>query len=484
MLRVWNNGVAFTAMCVLAALWTVEGASVSTAQDGGSQNVAMPMVLTYQAKVTLRTDARGLQLVTPDVTEHKIQVSLMENKFAISGSVTSCMGAGVIVGPPEKRLRIYDFNQKLVQIFNADEKNITEAELHAIVMFRANEFTHRRALLAALDAGNLPREGLGGPTTEFTLSTMMGLPKTRIRLVTRNTSGKWQLAEYQGKPVVAYLFSDNPVPLPLRKSFLRFLSYELPLSPHARELLVVGNKVPERISIRYMSDAGETELLLRLESVESKVLPEHLGDHENFTKTSSAYAVELAGIDINGIDRWERPGVEELKRKASEEMQDALTRNMPLDAALVPFEYLEQTGDELYLKKLFADLKAAGKEDELSRQFLENGEQSSESMIALRNAAEKRGCGKLYVLDYLIGERLLQEGDSVRAEGFLRSALKGNRLLVGPYVDLGRIAIDRFETVVAWDLFDAAREICPGHPWLNEFSDLERTLEKDFPDFF
>lgn len=150
--------------------------------------------------------------------------------------------------------------------------------------------------------------------------------------------------------------------------------------------------------------------------------------------------------------------------------------------ACLELEY--QTGDGISLAQLLKKVELVAADDTKTRQYFEALSGDSEETRKLLESSELVGYQKLYVMEYLLGNKLLHEGAIDEADLYLGKALNRNPWLASAYVDLGRIYMARFDNPTAWELFRAAQNISPTHQELRPITALEKKLAQDFFDFF
>jgi len=89
-----------------------------------------------------------------------------------------------------------------------------------------------------------------------------------------------------------------------------------------------------------------------------------------------------------------------------------------------------------------------------------------------------------FVLDLYLANLHEGVGEDEEAERLFLAALGENPRIAGAWSDLGRVYYGRYRTGEAWQCWDTARRLCPGHPLLGEHDAREQGLRESYPDFF
>ena len=66
----------------------------------------------------------------------------------------------------------------------------------------------------------------------------------------------------------------------------------------------------------------------------------------------------------------------------------------------------------------------------------------------------------------------------------MQEALQLNPLLVGGWVDLGRLYLQDYQTSEAWKCYQMAKQIYPQHQMLKVVYDMEKKIESTYPEYF
>lgn len=227
------------------------------------------LVCRFEATVTILTDDAGRELDEPKTEHRELVISLSDDLFAVTGSVSPMVGSGTPPSATDDTTRVYNFTDRNVRVLHPSDKSYYEVAIYAIVHFRINEQMHRQAMLESLVAGGIPKSKLGGPIALFDLETMFGLltPGSRSQSkAPRERNGTYEFTHEQ-HVVLAYRNSQYEIPESLRRSFRRLLAYEFPIHPTIRKNLAAQTHLPLELSLRYMSDVGTRVIILRLKSV-------------------------------------------------------------------------------------------------------------------------------------------------------------------------------------------------------------------------
>ncbi len=339
-------------------------------------------------------------------------------------------------------------------------------------------------MLAALEAIDAPRRKLGGPTTQFGLESMFGLlaSGSRSQLKSpRERDGSYEFT-HENVVVLTYRNSQYEIPDSLRPSFRRLLSYELPIHPTMRMHLATQAQLPQEMSIRYMSDGGVREIKLRLKSVGRETLSRFShppADHQLIR----SYEPEVREL-LDTLDKRPAPTLKQAQQAADSFVNASIREERFLDGVLACAELFYQTGDGAYSGQLMRRLEQVADDDTRTKQFFDVMDGESQAIRKFRESHDFVGYKKLYVMDYMLADKLLSEGAGDEAHRLLTKALAGNPWLIGAYVDLARMHIAEFDSLSAWHLIRAAQSISPTHQDLRPFIAVEENLANDFPDFF
>ena len=394
---------------------------------------------------------------------------------------------GVVLGEDLLALRrpngrtVYDFSAARVLEVDDAAKTYRDDSLYSIAGFREIEWGNRRMLLDVIRAGG----GTPAPGLEPCYVTdYFGLAPPG------QDAGESPQAVQEGgdlvfrrddEALVRFAKSDVALAPHQLDGWRRFLAHKGHVHPAVRRRLVESGCAPSRLEARHFSGAAweTTELVLQGRSPTEPPA----------TKVPAGYG--LASDPPRPIDALAarvdtEEALDESDAGAAQRVECALQARRPLEALLLAHLHLLQTGrDELFagvvprvesdggVRKLFKLLRSPPRNARAARR-------ASKVLGRLRR---KAGAAAL-VLDVYLANLYEGVGEDEEAQRFFLAALGENPRIAGGWCDLGRVYYGRYRTGEAWQCWDTARRLCPGHPLLGEHDAREQGLRESYPDFF
>ncbi len=442
------------------------------------------MVCVFEATIATSTDEAGRTKDGSKKEHRELVVFLSDDYFLVTGSVSTVLGSGLPPETDDDTIRVYNLADRVLQIIHPSKKSYNEISMYAIANFRIVELIHRQGLLASLDVTSIPKRKLGGPTTQYGLETMFGLlsPGSQSQLKAPSEQAGLYEFTHKGLVVLAYRNSHHEIPETLRPSFRRLLSYEFPIHPAIRTHVATQARLPQEMSILYISDAGTREIGLRLKSVRRETPTRFLHplSDRQLVRSNVPEIREL----LDKLAEKPVPTLKQSQQNVSNFVNASIRDERFLDGVLACLEFIFQTGDNAYAGQLMRRLQRVAADDAKTEQFFDAISGKSQAIRKLRESNGFEGYQKLHVMDYMLGDKLLAEGAADEAHQYITKALAGNPWLVGAYVDLARIYIKRSDYPSGWQLFRAAQSVSPTHQDVRPVIALEEKLTRDLPDFF
>lgn len=478
-------------------------AALSSGGNNSIEESPKGLVCIYKANIATLTDHAGQKTDGAQEENRELSVSLSNDFFVVTGSIATSIGSGTPPAAADDTVRVYNFANRVLRETDPRKETYVETPLYANAHFRTQELMHRRRLLASMEAAGIPKSKLGGPVTQFGLESMFGLlapgasrvefrgrarsevdfsrgSRAKMRMP-RERDGLYEFT-HKNRVVLTYRNSQHVIPESLRSSYRRLLSYELPIHPTMRMHLAEQTHLPQEVSIRYMSDVGVREIELRLTSVRRESLASSAEPPTDY-QLVRAYEPEVRRL-LDTLAQRPAPTPKQAQQAARIFVSTSIREGRFLDGVLASLELFYQTGDGAYAGQLMKRLQQAATNDAMTNRFFDVMAGESQGIRRFRESNEFVGYKKLYVIDYLLGDRLLSEDASDEAQQLLTKALTENPWLVGAYIDLARIHMAGFDSASAWLLFRAAQSISPTHRDLNRIVAVEKKLVDDYPDFF
>lgn len=383
----------------------------------------------------------------------------------------------------EDQRTVYDFDEKRIVTLDLEDRVYSSRSLYSEIAFRAAELRNRTRLRRLLKKAGT-KQGDQPFGDRFELETLFSLTLPggeRAADIKTDSEGKTLAFRRDEDVVVRFTHSESELPEAQRKMLSRFLIYGCRIHPEIRRQIEKPGRAPEMLAYRSIDTGTKTVVRLELKKVERQ--PEGEAVVPKDFKRAARASDPLDGI-IAGLDRRERP----TKKAVLDFAEEAIGDERRLDALLALLEYtLQAEGrpfDEFktYVKQV--------RDDEAVRVFLSSingskrGRKEAQEALKRLDGIDRKTIRKGYVLDVFRANLKLALGEAQEARKLFLAALEANPHLVGVYKDLGDLYYRSYEMDRAWRCWNTARRLDPEHPLLRPIAQLERQLEKTFPQYF
>lgn len=385
---------------------------------------------------------------------------------------------------------IFDFNKKRIISIDGTNKSYSDTSLFIDIGFRSMEFQNRLFLHDVLNEA-LEKSGKNEPPPlvgVFDIESMFAIekPGSNEVSITENKRGDNYEYSFNNKIVVECKLSNNSLNNVEKSLFEKYLIYHCSLHPQIRKIIISKNQIPQYLKYSY-KDIGITT------SVELNLVKVAL-EQDNFytipldyTKDYDSSIEELTSIINNAMSG--KSSIKRLEKADFIKIADELkSKGSYLDAILALLECGLQTGEDLP-EKIKEVMSSGGNSDARLQVFLQpignrNDKESIEKGLKALESITREGLMHGYVIDIMIADDQMSLGDCKKAEESFLKALKVNPYITGVYKDLGDLFNSSYDTVSAWQCWDAARFFYPDHKMLQQINEYEKWLTKNYPDFF
>jgi len=472
---------AFIALLLLAACGGAEAGRESPSASGPASTSPAPAGLELRFDETVET--------TPLVPGEEVRVTHYspsggdEPEGRSQSIITVGLTPDYVYVVRDGERTVYDFVQHRVHQQQTEARTYWDSSLYAMVALRSGEFRNRIFIQDALEAAGGKVDGalfLSAMENETTFGMEHG--DAGRRRIEEARDGEWILYGWDGKTRVDVRPSEHEVPEFLHESFERYLVHECTLHPEIRRRTLAARRFPAELRYHYASPGAETDVRLVLKSVEE-------GAAEDLPLPAGFRRAGDPGEEILEITQAVRDGTTEIPRLSGEVSrriaEDALQAGNGLEAFLAMMEFVLQEGETP--EAMLPLLRRAVQIDPVPRVWqaiqINQGETQAQALQIL-DGIDRTGLTRPHVMDTWRAVALTGMGRQGEAQALLLEALHANPYLVGAYKDLGDLYFAAYETTLAWECWDTARFIAPGHYMLQHIGEHEASLAEDHPEFF
>lgn len=399
---------------------------------------------------------------------------------------TVALGADYLVLDDGRRKSVFDFAGKRMRWTEPAAGTMHEESLYAVPTGLEHELHNRATLGAAMRSANIEAAKIFDRfdcESELRVTspsrTVFNTPAPKIDQT--KIADAWEF-RHAGELVVRFVPDSRPLPAQWRHRFVNFLAYNCSLHADIRHAIAETGAIPQELVFTWRAMNATTTRSLRLVSSapsigDSSGLRNDLQPAATDRKLDAALEPVVAAAATAG-PRDAAPTIQFA--------QESIDGKRPLDALLALMEYSLQTGEPV------AD-GMRRHQDAFSRDpdcqaylgsFRQTDKATVEKNLATNKGISRTGLQKAYMLELQRANLLEAAGRPREAiEGFFQ-VLRGNPRHVGALHDLGWIYLRNYEHGKAWQCWDPARKLYPGHPMMRDVIRMEMDVEKSQPDFF
>lgn len=377
---------------------------------------------------------------------------------------------------------LYDLKGRRFYAIDHAKKTYTNGSLYAVPAFKSAEFQNRLMLRQVLLKSGDPQAG--GTFDHYSIESMFGLkdPDEKSAVEAAETPKGFEI-ELDGKTVGSVELSDRALAPDQMRMFAKYFSYQKAMHPALFAKWRSSGRVPREVSytLKEMKDEMDVDLVLKSAEPGPEPPAAPPADYE-LRFDAPALLAEVIRKAVEG--KSERRG----KAWYLETAGRALDEKNYLDAMLLLTEYILETGDRETGVEFMRKLSGQGKDDPNLALYLKGSELSTEEAakksLELLARIDRRGLTHPYVIDIMAANAYQRLRDPQKAIELMTSVLQQNPYIGGVYKDLGDMFYMQYETLIAWECWDAGRKIAPGHPMFDAVNGLEKEIETRLPEYF
>lgn len=379
-----------------------------------------------------------------------------------------------------------DFGQRRIRYLNHRNHTIRDVSLYPLLCNR--DMTMQRHYMIRKELNELKRK-FQTNVDSFTLSCMLRLPfpgtsGTDISCV---ESGKTLTFRHKGRLITTVTFRDQPISESLANSYGKAILYQMELHPVVWKRITERKMVIESLSYDLsMDDSNDPE-----SHQTRRTTMQLLGIASNTSSIRAPETYKIAFSSDSPLYQQQRkvflrdaPIELPESGKVISETQALIAMKQPLEAFLCLTEFGIEVGDDkpVAMRIIERNLKSEPLIERVEELRAVSNTQEVESALEQLDQFKKKAPLRGYIIEVFKGGIAVRS--EARADESFLNALEQNPFLTGTYVDLATYYKSRKRVDLAWDCFDLARQICPGHPILNGATRLERDLADRHPEYF
>ncbi|HEY9756773.1 MAG TPA: hypothetical protein V6C97_16520 [Oculatellaceae cyanobacterium] len=427
-------------------------------------------------------------LKTTDIT-HQPQASQDKDKSSKqdkpastekASEVTITLGDNYVIQDDSETTHIIDFAKKRIVSVDKKANEYHDVALHSTVYFRAMELKNRLMLGQILKNTGATLDAFRPFDSETLLGlTIPGLDSTKVEEKTSNGAIDYV---HDGQLVAWFEPSTEKISESAKTGYRRFLANMCQLHPQIRESLLKQETFPK--TLKYQAKMAG----LREEAKEFKLKSASTVSAVNADPPAGCKLVRDEALTpiYEGLDKLgEHPKFPE-RAEITKKVDDLIKSGKALDALLVILEYHLSTDENMDPETKKA--MEAGKDNPAFQKFLRSSQSTApsgaESAIKELESLDRSNPSAANVLDILCANLYFGLTQRTPAIQLMTKALTRNPLITGAYHDLGNMYLSIFQSGTGWDCFRLAQKLSPSHKMVNDISQLDAQLEKDYPEFF
>lgn len=468
---------------------------------------------------------RELTILPPAAESRKDgreELRISEERWVISMDDTR-----LIIQKPEDT-SIYDFARKRILILYPDKKLFYESQIYQDVDFMSRELLNLLRIILQIDAIGGDSGKVIGELLEIEAYWGIKIPKHLEQKLTSGSmrghlwrdslsAGSWEYKDDKEKVFARFKPSQERMRKEFRKGYHRFLIHNCRLHPEIRERILKEKYYPSTLYIYSRSTNKVSRQTLNLRELAEVVIEEpHIPDDYQLEIPGDAKLVNAIKI----ANTHESIGEPEIKKTTLEFAEKAIAQGSFLDAYLAFYEYFIQTlepvtemplwkklassmDDDPNVKKVNSmlpgtvlvrfeqvvpglgriDVKKLGNEHIAARVHSYDRGNLSRA-IAVSDEIDRAQLKKGYIVDMIHAYNLISAKKYDNAEKLFLNIIDENPTIVSAYYHLGLICYGRYQSWLAWGFWEAARNLMPENPMLEQVTNIEKGLLKQFPEFF
>jgi len=375
---------------------------------------------------------------------------------------------------------VYDFGSRRVTTLDHAKQISKEYAFYAWPAFLEREIVNRQAIYRMAREIDLSRD-VDMIDAESQLS-MTAEPPTKLKF-SEKKQGETRVFLLNGREATLLTPSATAIPQELRHAFTQLLLQSGALHPRVREQVVADGRLPQRLEFRWREIGERNAVVWELQ--------ETAAESVDVAALSAKYPRQplesegLVGLAWR-VSRGEF-GAAPAAAAYAERAERLLDEGRRLEALLVALEcsYATGTVDDALLKKTW-EASAVDPQAQAVRRAtqIEVEKGSPQEALALLEAMKLEGLEGAASVHIMRAMQRINAGQHDHALQDFAYALAINPLMVGPWMDAGRIYHDSYRTHFAWACWDAVRAFAPGAESLKQIDQREADLVRKHPEFF
>jgi|GEM_PF-3324259 len=399
------------------------------------------------------------------------------------GVLTVTLGPNRLSVEDESSDTLFDFKSRQMDFLDSAKKTYEESSLFALIGSREEEMGNRldqRKMLAAAGQ-NLPEYDV------FQLETLFGISdstdKSETAIFKKIDPNTWEFSSPGGELVSRCEFDQTKVTKEMKTPWRHFLVYGCQLHPSVSAFILKDGRFLKRLWYQSRNIGTAKQVCLRFVKSEEVSNPDE-GWKNTFKLAPNCDAGLWAGV--LKARAAQVPEALETQKTEQDFMDRAVKQGEFFDAYLAGLENYLQTGVEMTeAQKSLSPKLETDKRFILFQQGLSNSTQAeAQKSVGVLKSIDRTGLSKGYLIDVMLGDAYAASGNRKDAVQSFLTALGKNPLLAGGWKDLGSVYYDDYDALSAWLCWDTARGLYPNHPLLQNITDMEASMVKQYPDFF
>lgn len=373
--------------------------------------------------------------------------------------------------------RIYDFTNRRVIGLDHAKKRASDSSLYAIAGFMDAELVNRKAMARIGEV-----IGKAGDMADVEMAFgMQQDPPANVRLK-EHRRGDVRVFVLNDREVTAFLGADRSVPPSLSPILTRLYLYAAHVHPLVRAELVKEARLPAKLEFSWRGLGKQSTVTWNLRELANESF--------DFAAAKAAYPmkpIEGEGVvDLAWRVRSGQAGSPPSNAAYTDRAKRLLDEGRGFEAFLVLLESSLATGDAPSdLMRQSRDRAESDPRMKVVARALElNTRDNPKDALARLELLDPVSLEGGHVIHVLRANQWLRLRQPEKALQDLGLALKANPFLVGPWLYAGQLYYVRYETVLGWTCWDAARVAAPGSALLKPVDELEASLRKKHPEFF
>lgn len=375
---------------------------------------------------------------------------------------------------------VYDFAARRIYDIDPDAGASRAYSLFAVPGFHEREIVNREYMNRVTAALGMGRDvDMVDVESQF---SMTAEKPAKVKLKERK-QGDARVFELNGRDAVVLVPSATMIPESLRGAFSRLVIHQGAIHPRVRERILADGRLPQRLEFRWREIGRRGAVVWEL--IESAV--EDVDIPAELAKYPPKPGAEGALMPLAWRVRHGEAGTARTAAGYQERVRTLLGEGRRLEALLVAFEssYATGTVDDALLKTV-VDAAAGDPQAQAVRRAaeIEAREGDAKEALALLDSVSPEGLEGAPAIHVMRAMQRIRAGQADHALEDFGRALAINPMMVGPWLDAGRLYYFSYRMISAWDCWEAARAVDPLNPALKDIDQLEASLLRKHPEFF